>query len=75
MKISDVERNGSKVTVYYIPNWFEKLIGIKPKYKNYFDTGRTMMVGGGISWRDEKGYKIGSNADIDAALFRKGLLD
>jgi len=56
MKVGNIRKlENSKYEVTLIPNWFERLLGIKPKIKYFKETFYTYTFGGGNLYIDEEG--------------------
>jgi len=67
MKVSNIKREEEYSNIYVVtlvPNWFEKLFGVKEKTKRYKDTGSIYRFGGGNVYINEKGEKLGNGSKI-----------
>jgi hypothetical protein len=65
MKIERIEWNNPVCTVYWTPNWLERLFKVKPKKVNYIDHGRIYVFGGQWKWFNEDGSVYGRFEELD----------
>lgn len=70
MKIEKIEKVRPGIyEVFFIPNWFEKLFGVKPASKKYKKKPFTSYTfGSGNVWVDQKGKELGNGNWIGEAL-------
>lgn len=68
MKIANITNKGRIYSVELVPNFFERLIGIKPKTVEYKDTYSTFTYGGGSVYIREDGYRTGNGDWIPEAI-------
>lgn len=70
MKIANITNEGLIYTVELVPNWFEKLFGVKPKSVRYRQTFSTFEYGGGNVYIREDGYRTKNGDSITEAIDR-----
>lgn len=70
MKIANITNDGRVYTVELVPNWFEKLFGVKPKNVRYRETMSTFTYGGGNVYIREDGKRTENGDEITEAIDR-----
>ncbi len=61
MKIDKIETNDNQIfSVYLIPNFIERLFGVKPKVIRYKDSGSEYWLGKQTVYLKENGQKCGN---------------
>jgi len=73
MKIINIEKSGSYFTVTFIPNWLEKMFGVKEKKSCFKYTGNYYTSGGGAIYINSSGEQLCNSNHIGKAidLFRR----
>ena len=59
MKITKIENEGDIYSVTRMPNFIERLFGVKERIDKYKSTGGTYALGGGRTYIDQKGRELG----------------
>lgn len=69
MRITTILNNHPSYTVFFVPNWLERLFGMKPEIVKYTDTGEQSMTSFsyGIYTIEETG-EIERDVDIACAI-------
>lgn len=73
MKIKEIKRKEGSYYIYevtFVPNWFERLFGVKEKTKEYKDADATYTFGGGTVYLNKDGEKLGNGNWIGEAIDR-----
>lgn len=61
MKVDKIETKDNEIfSVYLVPNFFEKLLGIKPKVIQYKDSGKEYWLGKQTVYLKKNGKKCGN---------------
>lgn len=58
MKITKIEIKNFAYEVTFVPNWLEKIFGVKSKVKKFKPTGNTYAYGGGNIYLSEDGSPL-----------------
>jgi len=68
MKIVEITKENDIYTVKQVPNWLERLFGIKEKVEKFKkDNWHKYMFGGGLYY-NQKGEEIGNGNKVGLAL-------
>jgi len=57
MKIKEIKNDAGVYNVTLIPNWLEKLFGVKEKTVKYKDSGSSYICGGGTIYVKQDGNR------------------
>lgn len=71
MKIKEIKRENLLYSIYHvavIPNWFEKLLGEKPRVLKFKDKGSTYSFSGQTVYYRENGSQTGNGNWIARAI-------
>lgn len=69
MTIKSIQKSeGRKFIINLVPNWLEKIFGIKPKQVILKDTNCEYTFGGGTAYVDSKGNQTGYGSKYGKAI-------
>lgn len=72
MKIKKVRETGVNeiYIVTFVPNWIERLFGVKEKEEEYKSTSSTYDFGGGGVYLNRNGKQLGNHNSVGEAIDR-----
>lgn len=73
MKINKIKKEEGSYLIYevtFVPNWIERIFGVKEKIRRFKDTGKTYVFGGQSVYIDESGNELGNYSSISESIDR-----
>ena len=73
MKINKIKKAEWPYLVYevtFVPNWIERMLGVKEKISRFKDTGKTYVFGCQSVYIDESDNELGNYSNVSESIDR-----